>query len=53
MHFNDLSDPDPANHGYRDPLDGPCFVNLFADDFETGDTSQWSFAGTEQPGEGE
>ncbi len=38
----DMSDPDPASHGYSDPLDGPCFTNLFADGFETGDTSGWS-----------
>ena len=37
----DMSDPDPANHGYGDPLEGPCFVNIFADGFETGDTSRW------------
>ncbi len=40
--FYDMSDSDPASHGYSDPLDGPCFANLFADGFEAGDTSQWS-----------
>ncbi|MCP4549204.1 MAG: S8 family serine peptidase, partial [bacterium] len=39
--FYDMSDPDPATHGYGDPWDGPCAV-LFADGFETGDTSLWS-----------
>ncbi len=36
-----MTDPNPANHGYRDPLDGPCIV-LFRDGFETGNTSRWS-----------
>ncbi len=31
----------PGAHGYRDPLDGPCFP-YFWDGFETGDTSRWS-----------
>ena len=31
----------PASHGFRDPLDGPCFP-YFRDGFETGDTSRWS-----------
>ena len=31
----------PASHGYRDPLDGPCFP-YFWDSFETGDTSRWN-----------
>lgn len=28
-------------HGYRDPLDGPCFP-YFWDNFETGTTNRWS-----------
>ncbi len=36
-----MSDPSPANHGYSDPLDGPCIV-FFRDGFETGNTSRWS-----------
>ncbi len=39
VHGYDLSDPDPAVHGYGDPLDGPC---LFSDGFESGGTSRWS-----------
>lgn len=31
----------PAEHGYRDPLDGPCYP-YFGDDFESGDTLRWS-----------
>ena len=31
----------PSSHGYRDPLDGPCFP-YFWDGFETGDTRRWS-----------
>jgi len=31
----------PESHGYRDPMDGPCFP-YFWDGFETGDTSRWS-----------
>ena len=39
VHDYDLPDPDPANHGYGDPLVGSC---LFLDGFESGDTSLWS-----------
>lgn len=31
----------PSEHGYRDPLAGPCQL-FFHDGFETGDTSRWS-----------
>ena len=31
----------PADHGYRDPLDGPCSA-IFWDSFESGDTVGWS-----------
>lgn len=31
----------PSEHGYRDPLAGPCQL-FFHDGFETGDTSGWS-----------
>jgi len=39
--FYDMSSPEPAEHGYGDPRDGPC---LFADGFESGDTSRWTEA---------
>jgi hypothetical protein len=39
VHTYDMADPDPALHGYGDPLDGPC---LFSDGFESGATSRWS-----------
>lgn len=31
----------PEQHGYRDPLDGPCSA-IFWDGFESGDTTGWS-----------
>ncbi len=37
----DASDPDPALHGYGDPCSNGCPI-LFADGFESGDTSEWS-----------
>jgi subtilisin family serine protease len=39
VHTYDMADPDPALHGYGDPLDGPC---VFSDGFERGDASRWS-----------
>ncbi len=36
----DRSSPDPALHGYRDPCSNGC--PMFADGFESGDTSAWS-----------
>jgi subtilisin family serine protease len=39
VHTYDRSDPDPALHGYGDPLHGSC---LFSDGFETGDASRWT-----------
>lgn len=38
-----LSDPDPQNHGYGDPLLGPCGP-IFRDGFESGDLTRWSQA---------
>ncbi len=36
-----MSDPNPANHGYRDPLHGPCSLIVFSESFEIDNTSQW------------
>ncbi|MCP4660696.1 MAG: hypothetical protein GY856_35290, partial [bacterium] len=36
----DRSSADPALHGYRDPCSNGC--PMFADGFESGDTSEWS-----------
>lgn len=36
-----LSTGPPESHGYRDPLDGPCFP-YFWDNFESGNTGRWS-----------
>ncbi len=38
----DASSPDPAQHGFGDPLAGPCGGLVFEDDFETGSTTRWS-----------
>jgi hypothetical protein len=35
----DRSAANPSDHGYGDPLQGPC---IFADGFESGDFSGWS-----------
>ncbi len=37
----DRTDPDPARHGYGDPLAGPCAA-FFFDDFELGHLGRWS-----------
>lgn len=34
----------PEEHGFRDPLIGPCGPPIFEDGFETGDTSRWAFS---------
>lgn len=33
----------PEEHGFSDPLIGPCGSDIFEDGFEAGDTSRWSF----------
>ena len=38
--FYDKSHPDPARHGYGNPLAGGFC--LFSDNFETGDVLRWS-----------
>lgn len=40
VHIYQGTDPNPALHGFRDPCSNSC--PIFADDFESGDTSQWS-----------
>lgn len=37
----DMTDPNPLNHGFSDPLDGPCNA-IFTSGFELGNTSRWS-----------